>query len=358
MTRLLAWRDRLLANPGFQRWAARFFLTRPVARREARALFDICAGFVYAQVLAACVELDLFERLAAGPQALVALAAACDVPVARLGVLVAAADSLRLLSVRGESIRLGALGAALRGNPGVAAMVAHHRLFYADIADPVGLLRGEVATGLSRFWPYDGQAGDAAGYSGLMAATQPMIAEQVLDAYDVSRHGCVLDVGGGDGSFLRAVAARAPRARLQLFDLPAVAVQAQAAFASAGLAGRAEAFSGNFTADELPFGADLITLVRVLHDHDDARAMAVLRAARAALAPGGTLLLAEPMAGIRGAQPVGAAYFGFYLMAMGSGRPRLPGDIAAMLGSAGFSGIRQLPTSQPMLTGVMVARGE
>ncbi|MDE8345129.1 MAG: methyltransferase [Acidocella sp.] len=351
-----AWRDRLLASPDFQRWASRFFLTRAVARRDARALFDICAGFVYAQVLAACVELDLFERLAAGPMTVDALAAFCDVPAPRLRVLLEAADSLRLLSVRGASVRLGVLGAALRGNPGVAAMVTHHRLFYADVANPVGLLRNEIATGLSRFWPYAGGMGDATGYSGLMAATQPMIAAQVLDAYDVSRHECILDVGGGDGSFLRAAAMRAPRARLLLFDLPVVASQAEAGFAASGLAGRVQIFGGDFTTDALPTGADLVTLVRVLHDHDDAHALVVLRAARQALAPGGTLLLAEPLAAMRGAAPVGAAYFGFYLMAMGRGRPRSAGDIAAMLTQAGFSTVRQRPTSQPMLTALMVAQ--
>jgi demethylspheroidene O-methyltransferase len=355
MSGLLAWRDRLLASPGFQRWAARFVLTRPVARREARALFDLCAGFVYAQVLAACLELDLFERVAAGPVSVTVLGASVDVPVARLRMLVGAAESLRLLRVRGDFVRLGPLGAALRGNPGIAAMVAHHRLFYRDIADPVALLRGEVETGLSQFWPYHGQDGEAAAYSGLMAATQPMIAAEVLDAYDVSRHACVLDVGGGDGSFLRRVAARAPKARLKLFDLPAVAEQARAAFAAAGLEGRAEAFGGDFARDKLPEGADLITLVRVLHDHDDSKALAVLRAARAALAPGGTLLLAEPMAGTKGAEPIGAAYFGFYLLAMGSGRARLPDEITAMLGDAGFSRVRRIGTSQPMLTGLLAA---
>ena len=50
-----------------------------------------------------------------------------------------------------------------------------------------------------------------------------------------------------------------------------------------------------------------------------ARASCAPRAA--ALPPGGTLLLAEPMAGTPGAEPVGDAYFGFYLLAMGSGRP-------------------------------------
>ena len=44
----------------------RFPLTRPIARRRARELFDLCAGFVYSQVLLACVRLRLFEILAEG----------------------------------------------------------------------------------------------------------------------------------------------------------------------------------------------------------------------------------------------------------------------------------------------------
>jgi demethylspheroidene O-methyltransferase len=318
-------------------------------------LFDVCAGFVYAQVLAACVELDVFERVAAGPVRVAALALACEVPPPAMGMLVRAAASLRLLRVRGEWVRLGALGAALRGNPGVAAMVRHHRLFYADVADPVALMRGQVDTELARFWPYRGQGGDAAGYSAIMAATQPMIAAEVLDAYDVSRHRVVLDVGGGDGSFLARLAERAPKARLILFDLPAVAEVARVRFAQSGLAGHAEAVGGDFREAALPRGADLITLVRVLHDHDDAAALSVLRVVRAALPPGGTLLLAEPLAGAAGAEPIGDAYFGFYLLAMGSGRARRPAEITALLNQAGFSRVRAIPTSQPMLTGVMLA---
>ena len=54
------WRDQTLADPRFREWATRFPLTRPVARRRTRALFDLCAGFVYAQVLHACIELRVF----------------------------------------------------------------------------------------------------------------------------------------------------------------------------------------------------------------------------------------------------------------------------------------------------------
>jgi demethylspheroidene O-methyltransferase len=138
-----------------------------------------------------------------------------------------------------------------------------------------------------------------------------------------------------------------------LFDLPEVAARASQKFTVAGLGARAQAFGGDFAADALPAGADVITLIRVLHDHDDDKALALLKAARAALALGGTLLLAEPMAGAKGAAPIGAAYFGFYLLAMGSGKARRAEEIEAMLVKAGFGRVRQLPTSQPMLTGVL-----
>lgn len=44
--RWLALCDRLLASPAFQRRAAAFPLTRPMARRRAREVFDLVAGFV------------------------------------------------------------------------------------------------------------------------------------------------------------------------------------------------------------------------------------------------------------------------------------------------------------------------
>jgi demethylspheroidene O-methyltransferase len=351
----LSFRDRLLANPSFQTFAARFPPTRGIARREARALFDICAGFVYAQTLSACVALDLFETLAAGPLPPATLAARCRMSEPAMRTLLDAAVSLRLLARSGADYRLGPLGAALRGNPGIPAMVNHHRLFYADLADPVALLRGETDTALAKFWPYHGAPGDPAGYSALMAASQPMIAAEIFAAHDFSRHLCILDVCGGDGTFLARLAPRAPAARLMLFDLPDVAAQATRRFAEAGLASRATAYPGDIAADALPAGADLITLIRVLHDNDDNRALHILAAARAALGPGGKVLVAEPMSGTAGAEPIGAAYFGFYLLAMRSGRPRSAAELTQLLVKSGFRNVRQPKTGQPMLTGILTA---
>jgi demethylspheroidene O-methyltransferase len=77
-------------------WAARFPLTRPVARRRARALFDLTAGFVYSQVLLACVELDLFAILAEGPADSRALAHRLALEPEALTQLLEAAEALGL----------------------------------------------------------------------------------------------------------------------------------------------------------------------------------------------------------------------------------------------------------------------
>ncbi len=357
-------RDRWLASPAFQRRAAAFVVTRPVARRHARELFDLVAGFVYSQVLQACVQLRLFELLAVQPQTLDDLAPKLGLTVPAAQRLLAAAVSLRLVvHRRGGRYGLGPLGAPLVGNTAITAMVEHHAALYADLADPVALLRGQAhAPAVARYWPYAGadtpqrlEPAHVAAYSDLMAASQPLVAEQVLQAYPLARHRVLLDVGGGDGSFAVAAAQSCPRLRVMLFDLPGVAERARLRFGAEGLALRASAHGGSFFADPLPTGADVVSLVRVIHDHDDEAAMQILRAAHRALAPGGVLLLAEPLSGTPGAEPVGDAYFGFYLLAMGQGRPRTAAELAAMLQRAGFAAVHTLQTNLPLQTGLMVA---
>jgi demethylspheroidene O-methyltransferase len=362
--RFRALREGLAAKPGFRRWAARFPLTRPFARRRARALFDLCAGFVYTQVLLACVRLRVFAILSEAPRSTERLAPLLSLSPEATERLMAAAASLQLTARRSDGAwTLGQLGAAMIGNDGIAAMVEHHAMLYADLADPVAMLRRpRGGNALSDYWAYSGaeQPGDVSpdrirDYTALMAASQPMVAEEVLATYRFDRHRRVLDVGGGNGAFLRAVAAEAPRLDLMLFDLPAVAEEARARFAAAGLGARASVHGGDFTQDALPQGADLITLVRVLHDHDDDVALGLLRRIRAALPPGGRLLLAEPMAGTSGAEPMGEAYFGFYLLAMGRGRPRTPEEIRTMIAAAGFAESRLLSTPTPLLTRAVLA---
>ena len=356
-------RNRLFADPRFQRWAADFPFTRAVARGRARALFDLVAGFVYAQTLSACVRLRLFDRLRAGPMSEEALASALDLPREAAERLLHAAQALGLVEPAGAGRwALGAQGAALLGSAGLTAMIEHHAQLYADLGDSVGLLR-RGAGDLAGYWPYAGastpgeaQAAEVAGYSALMAATQPAVAADLLAAYPVGRHRRLLDVGGGEGAFLEAAGRAAPRVELALFDLPAVVERARERLGRAGLLARTTLHGGDFLRDAAPPGADLITLVRILHDHDDAGVATLLRAMRAALPPEGTLLIGEPMSGGGRPERVGDVYFAFYLLAMGRGRARSPAELTAMLREAGFSRVRSLRMRTPFLLRALVAR--
>ena len=357
-------RDRIVSDPRFQRFASAFFLTRPIARARSRELFDLCAGFVYSQVLFACVASGLLRRLLERPQTSAELAAATEIAPERLERLVAAAASLGLLERRGGGrYGLGMSGAALLGNPGVEAMIRHHAALYADLCDPVALLRApQSATRLGAFWGYaraehpaDLPAESVAAYTRLMGESQQFIAEIVLAAHDFRRHRRLLDVGGGNGTFALAAARAAPDLQVGVFDLPAVAAQARARFAEQGLAARASAWEGDFLRDPLPRGADLVTIVRVLHDHDDPAVRTLLAAVRQAMKPGDQLLIAEPMADSFGANPMADAYFGMYLMAMGSGRARSASELGELLHEAGFGSVRARRSHNPLLASVLVA---
>ena len=362
-----AWRDGVLISPDFQRRAARSWWMRPIARRRARALFDLVAGFVYSQVLLACVRLKLFDHLAAGPLSAAELQRRLDLPAEGTERLLAAAVALELIDRRdgpqGQRYGLGKLGAPMVANEAVQAMVEHHAVLYGDLADPVALLKGGTSPALSRYWAYASAATPGSlppeavnEYSALMSASQPLVADEVLDAYDIGRHRCLLDVGGGQGRFLLAAARRSATLQLTLFDLPGVVPAAQRAFAAAGVAERASVHGGDFTRDALPTGADIASLIRVIYDHPDERAAIILAAVHAALPPGGTLLLAEPMAGASGAPRMGDAYFNFYLLAMHGGRSRTAEQLSALIRAAGFEDVRELATPIPLQVSVLVAR--
>ena len=365
MDRLQEGVARLAASARLQSWAGRFPMSRPIARHHATALFDLCAGFVYSQVLFAFVEAGLLDALKAGPRSPGDLTRLCSLPEASMKRLLKAATALGLAAARSHGrYGLGMRGAALAGNPGVIAMIRHHKMLYADLADPVALLRGDAEpTQTSQYWPYlaanrrNGLTADAvSSYSDLMAVSQVMIADIVAADFPFRNYRRILDVGGGTGTLLERVAARAPAAALTLFDLPSVAENAAGRLERIGLSARIQTVGGDFLADPLPAGHDLITLVRVVYDHDDDRVLQLLRACRAALPAHGALLIAEPMSGTTSDARIADAYFDFYLLAMGSGATRSPEDLGALLKEAGFNRTKLVPSTMPALVRLLRAQ--
>jgi demethylspheroidene O-methyltransferase len=144
-----------------------------------------------------------------------------------------------------------------------------------------------------------------------MAASQPMIAAEVLAAHDFRAHRRLLDIGGGD-DLLRQVARRI-RPALMLFDpRPSVVEQAHPRFAEAGMAQRARLHGGDFhamTCRDAPtppasFASSMTTTVDAVRPHARRRACRLPVPGRHDDRRG------NQWTGAPGAEAMGAAYFG------------------------------------------------
>lgn len=355
------WLLRLATSRRFQAWAGRMPILRRIARSEGAAIFDLVAGFVNSQMLMALVDLRVLHKLQDGPQSVEIMAGLCAVPPARMQVLLQAGAGLALLKRRRDGrFALTVRGASLLAVPGLQAMILHHRALYQDLTDPTAFLRGGTETHLAQFWPYVfGAAGAVdpnvtATYSDLMAESQVLVAEDVLSLVDFAGVTRLLDVGGGTGAFLAAVGAAFPKLRLDLMDLPVVVQGAGQRLGA--MSDRLTLHRGSFRDDVLPTGADAISLIRVLYDHDDATVQRLLRAVYDALPSGGRVIVAEPMSG--GAEPdrLTDVYFAVYTMAMQTGRTRSGPEISDMLAQAGFVSISIKTGFRPYVTSAVMAQ--
>lgn len=169
--------------------------------------------------------------------------------------------------------------------------------------------------------------------------------------YPFERYGWTVDVGGGNGALLMPVLARHPGMRATLFDLPHVAEAARARITEAGLSGRYEAIGGDaFMA--VPAGADAYVLKGVIHDWEDAEALAILRNCRAAMRADSRVLVIERVLPerINPSDPLSPARFihDINMMLNPGGRERTEAEFRDLLARAGLRLARVVPTPCPL----------
>jgi hypothetical protein len=189
-----------------------------------------------------------------------------------------------------------------------------------------------------------------------MATFAPLTAAAVASAYDFSAFGTLADVGGGNGALLIGILQANPGLRGIVFDLPHAAEKARRKVADAGLADRCAVQAGSFF-DGVPPGADAYLLKHVIHDWDDERASAILRACRAALPPHGKVLVVEGVYPPRvdaSLESRGAAANDVNMLVCTGGRQRSEAEFAALFAASGLRLARVVPTPAP----VRVVEGE
>ena len=142
-------------------------------------------------------------------------------------------------------------------------------------------------------------------------------------------------IGGGHGGFITAILRAHPSVHGILTELDRAVPGARAHLAANGVADRCDVLSLDFFTDPLPSGAGGYLLAHVIHNWDDERALAILRAARAAIPTDGRLLLVESIIPDDDA-PHLAKDLEIRVLTITSGGERTESEYARLLTEAGF----------------------
>jgi len=186
----------------------------------------------------------------------------------------------------------------------------------------------------------------AALFNAAMTSLTSAFDAAVTAAYDFSRLGTLVDVGGGQGALISSILAANPALRGILFDIPPVIESARGRIGEAGLAGRCELVAGDFFAS-VPAGGDAYVLKWVIHDWDDEHSVAILGSCRRAMARDGRLLLVERVVPERidqSADTQGMLLGDLNMLLVTGGRERTAAEYQALLARADFALARIVPT--------------
>lgn len=314
-------------------------------------------GFQVSQALHVAAVLGISDALAEQPQTVEELAATLGAHERSLHRLMRALLSVGIYRRDPDDERFSntELGEALRSDAprslvGWAALVGRPYYWQAW----AGLL-DSVRTGDNAFasahgesiWAYRAQRPDeGAIFDRAMTALSGVVADAVAAAYDFTRFGTVIDVGGGRGALLAAILSRHPSVRGVLFDQSAVVAAAEV-LDRAGVSQRCQVVGGDFFHAVPDLGPDpastALVLKAVIHDWPDAESATILRTCHHAMAGNGTLLVIEQLLD-DGPDPSRTAFSDLNMLVAPGGRERTRDQYAALLADAGFRLRATVPT--------------
>jgi SAM-dependent methyltransferase len=324
-------------------------------------LYQMAIGHYVSRALHVAAKLGVADLLAGGPLPAQELARKTDTDPAALRRVLRLLASVGVFA-EGEdgSFALAPLGEALRSDaPGSARALV---LLFAGIGiqDSWKELEYCVRTGQPAFRKHSPE-GDAFShfdaeqakiFDDAMATFAPQTAAAIAAAYDFSRFGRVVDVGGGNGALLIGILGAHPRLRGTVFDRPQTVEGARRRIAEADLSARCEVVGGDFF-ESVPEGADAYLVKHVIHDWDDARAVAILRNCRRAMRPESKLLIAEgvyPRRIVASLECRGAAANDVNMLVATGGRQRSEEEFRALYEAAGLTLTRIVPTASPAVS--------
>jgi SAM-dependent methyltransferase len=311
-------------------------------------VFQVASSFMAAKYLFVATEVGLFEQLAEGPATLDELARRIAVPRRTTRLLVDAMVALGFVERQGDRYQNAAVAATFLSGRTPADLRPHLR-FWNRISFPRwGKLEEAVRTARPVFGDLALTEEEQAVFSRGVEAFSAGAAQALATAYDFAPHTRVLDLGGGTGSFLRAILRQHPNVDATLFELRAAAAVARQRLAGDPLAARLRIVEGDFFADPIPEGHDAVIVANVAHLFLPERNLELLRRIRARVGAGARLLLVDLWTDPAHTQPLLAALLaGEFLLFTGTGDVYSAEEAQGWLEQTGWRPISHAPLAGP-----------
>lgn len=328
-------------------------------------VLQLATGYILSSALQVAARLEIAGRLASGALPVEDLAAATRTdPDALYRVLRALSSAGVFQEVAPRRFGLNAAADLLRTDhpqsvhPMVLWMTdAFHFNVYAEALHSVRTGRPAIEKThnmpVFEFFPRNPDV--SAVFNNAMTMFSRMIVPAVLETYDFSDAGLVVDVAGGHGGVLAGILEKHPHLHGVLFDLEHVIAGSRERIAALGLSDRVRVEAGDFF-EAVPAG-DTYVLKHIIHDWTDDQALVILKNIRAAMRDRrrGKVVLLESV--IRaGNTPDMAKLIDLEMLLLPGGRERTAEEYATLFERAGFTVTRIVPNASPL--SVIEARPE
>ena len=316
---------------------------------SAENILDLMQAFRRSKILFTAVQLGIFNKLAAGPQAAEDLAQSLQLNSSSCRRLLDGCVALELLRHENGLYRNTASAEKylVQTSPDTLAnyIVYSDRSLYSlwghlDDAVRQGTNRWEQVFG-SRTALFDHYFRDeeaAGAFLGGMHGFGQLSSSLVVKAFDLSRFCHLVDLGGATGHLSIAACEAYPNLRATVVDLPKVESFARKVIESSSVPGRIEFVASDFFADKLMSG-DLYYLGRILHDWSDDKTVPLLAKIYQSLPFGGGLLVGETLLNDDRSGPLSSVLQDLNMLVCTDGRERTRPEYRLLLESAGFTSV-------------------
>ena len=320
------------------------------------AMYQMISGFWVSQAIYIAATLGIADYLQKQPKTAEELATVTNAHAPSLYRVLRALASVGIF-VEDDNYRFGLtpLAATLQTDASgslrftaLAELGVEHYFGWGNLLHSVktGETAFDRAAGMS-LWDYYAQhPEDGKVFDRAMTDLTATVVEAVLESYDFSSLKTVVDVGGGRGSLLAGIIKANSTLKGILFDVPSVIEEAPPQLAADGVAERCAMVAGNFF-ESVPVGGDAYLLKWIIHDWDDAKAIAILKNCYQAMSDNSRLLLIEQVISPRNELSFGQLLDLNMLVMMG-GRERTEAEYRSLLQAAGFQLTRIILTPSPV----------